>query len=128
MKGPREVEDSLRLLERSGNPACGAAGSFNTPTATYRLQFSPSFGFQAACSTISYMAQLGISDVYASPIFKAVKGSLHGYDVVDPGCLNPELGGFADFEALAKRSEGTKWDGFRTLFRTIWQWIRGIVS
>ena len=73
----------------------------NTPTATYRIQFSPSFGFQAANSVISYLADLGISDLYASPIFKAVKGSLHGYDVVDPGRLNPELGGLSDFEALA---------------------------
>ena len=73
----------------------------NTPTATYRIQFSPSFGFQAANSAISYLADLGISDLYASPIFKAVKGSLHGYDVVDPNHLNPELGGLSDFEALA---------------------------
>jgi (1->4)-alpha-D-glucan 1-alpha-D-glucosylmutase len=73
----------------------------NTPTATYRFQFSPSFGFQAAKSVVSYLADLGISDIYASPIFKAVKGSLHGYDVVDPRCLNPELGGPSDFEALA---------------------------
>ena len=73
----------------------------NTPTATYRIQFSPSFGFQAANSVISYLADLGISDLYASPIFKAVKGSLHGYDVVDPNRLNPELGGLSDFEALA---------------------------
>jgi (1->4)-alpha-D-glucan 1-alpha-D-glucosylmutase len=73
----------------------------NMPTATYRIQFSPSFGFQAANSVISYLADLGISDMYASPIFKAVKGSLHGYDVVDPGRLNPELGGLSDFEALA---------------------------
>ena len=73
----------------------------NTPTATYRIQFSPSFGFQAAHSVISYLADLGISDMYASPIFKAVQGSLHGYDVVDPSRLNPELGGLSDFEALA---------------------------
>jgi hypothetical protein len=73
----------------------------NTPTATYRIQFNPAFGFQAAISVISYLADLGISDLYASPIFKAVKGSLHGYDVVDPGRLNPELGGLSDFEALA---------------------------
>ena len=73
----------------------------NTPTATYRIQFSPSFGFQAANSIISYLADLGISDLYASPIFKAVQGSLHGYDVVDPCRLNPELGGLSDFDALA---------------------------
>ena len=71
------------------------------PTATYRIQFSPAFGFQAAKTVISYLADLGISDLYASPIFKAVQGSLHGYDVVDPNHLNPELGEFSDFEALA---------------------------
>jgi (1->4)-alpha-D-glucan 1-alpha-D-glucosylmutase len=75
----------------------------NTPTATYRIQFSPSFGFRAANSVISYLADLGISDLYASPIFKAVKGSLHGYDVVDPNRLNLELGALYDFEALAAK-------------------------
>ncbi len=73
----------------------------NTPTATYRIQFSPSFGFQAATSVVSYLSDLGISDVYASPIFKAVNGSLHDYDVVDPSRLNPDLGDLSDFEALA---------------------------
>jgi len=73
----------------------------NMPTSTYRIQFNPAFGFQAARPVISYLSDLGISDLYASPIFKAVKGSLHGYDVVDPGCLNPELGEPSDFETLA---------------------------
>ena len=59
----------------------------NTPTATYRIQFSPSFGFQSASSVVPYLADLGISDLYASPIFKATKGSLSGYDVVDPNQL-----------------------------------------
>ncbi|MGO9121869.1 MAG: malto-oligosyltrehalose synthase [Desulfomonilaceae bacterium] len=72
-----------------------------TPTATYRIQFSPSFGFQAANLVVPYLADLGISDVYASPIFRAARGSLHGYDVVDPNQLNPELGGLSDLEALA---------------------------
>ena len=72
-----------------------------TPTATYRIQFSPSFGFQAANLVVPYLADLGISDMYASPIFRAAKGSLHGYDVVDPNQLNPELGGLSDLEALA---------------------------
>ena len=72
----------------------------NMPTATYRIQFNPAFGFQAAQPLISYLADLGISDLYASPIFKAVKGSLHGYDVVDPNQLNPELGGLSDLEGL----------------------------
>ena len=74
----------------------------NTPTATYRIQLNPAFGFQAAQTVISYLADLGMSDLYASPIFKAVKGSLHGYDVVDPNHLNPELGGPSDLEGLAE--------------------------
>ena len=73
----------------------------NMPTATYRIQLNPAFGFQAAQAVISYLADLGISDLYASPIFKAVKGSLHGYDVVDPNHLNPELGGPPDLEGLS---------------------------
>ncbi len=73
----------------------------NMPTATYRIQFNPEFGFQAAQPVISYLADLGISDLYASPIFKAVKGSLHGYDVVDPNHINPELGEPSDLEGLA---------------------------
>ncbi len=71
------------------------------PTATYRIQFNPAFGFQAAQPVIAYLADLGISDLYASPIFKAVKGSTHGYDVVDPNHLNPELGALSDLEGLA---------------------------
>lgn len=73
------------------------------PTATYRIQFTPSFGFQDANAVVSYLADLGISDLYASPIFKAAKGSSHGYDVVDPNRLNPELGKISDLEALAAK-------------------------
>jgi (1->4)-alpha-D-glucan 1-alpha-D-glucosylmutase len=72
-----------------------------TPTATYRIQFSPSFGFPAANSVVPYLADLGISDMYASPIFRAAHRSLHGYDVVDPNQLNPKLRGFSDLELLA---------------------------
>jgi (1->4)-alpha-D-glucan 1-alpha-D-glucosylmutase len=71
------------------------------PLATYRIQFNPSLGFRAARDIVSYLAELGISDLYVSPIFKAKKGSLHGYDVVAPNQLNPELGTEADFETLA---------------------------
>ena len=70
------------------------------PTSTYRLQFHEEFKFEAAKKIIAYLSELGISDLYASPIFKARKGSTHGYDVVDPTLLNPELGTSDDFEAL----------------------------
>ncbi|MFH1691955.1 MAG: malto-oligosyltrehalose synthase [Candidatus Omnitrophota bacterium] len=70
------------------------------PRATYRIQFNPSFTFNDAKAIVSYLADLGVSDIYASPIFKAKKDSMHGYDVVDPNQLNPQLGTEADFNAL----------------------------
>jgi (1->4)-alpha-D-glucan 1-alpha-D-glucosylmutase len=73
------------------------------PLATYRIQFNPSFDFESACRVADYLQELGISDIYASPIFTARKGSLHGYDVVDPTTVNPELGGLAGYERLAKQ-------------------------
>ncbi len=70
------------------------------PTATYRIQFNSEFKFEAAKKIIAYLAELGISDLYASPIFKARSGSTHGYDVVDSNQINPELGTEENFEAL----------------------------
>jgi (1->4)-alpha-D-glucan 1-alpha-D-glucosylmutase len=72
------------------------------PTATYRIQFTSEFGFDAARAITNYLAELGISDLYASPVFKARSGSTHGYDVVDPTQLNPELGTPEAFEALVQ--------------------------
>jgi (1->4)-alpha-D-glucan 1-alpha-D-glucosylmutase len=65
------------------------------PQATYRLQFHAGFTFADAEAIIPYLASLGISHVYASPITAAAKGSMHGYDVIDPTRVNPELGGEA---------------------------------
>ncbi len=70
------------------------------PLATYRLQFGSSLRFQDAKTLIPYLSELGISDIYASPILKATPGSTHGYDVTDPDELNPELGTQEDFQAL----------------------------
>ncbi len=70
------------------------------PRSTYRLQFNPSFGFTSAADIVEYLSRLGISDIYASPIFKAKKESTHGYDVVEPNQLNPELGTDDQFELL----------------------------
>jgi (1->4)-alpha-D-glucan 1-alpha-D-glucosylmutase len=72
------------------------------PLATYRIQFGPHFGFRQARELVGYLHELGISHLYASPVFKARKGSTHGYDVVDPNQLNPELGTRAEFEALMR--------------------------
>jgi (1->4)-alpha-D-glucan 1-alpha-D-glucosylmutase len=63
-----------------------------TPLATYRLQFTPRFGFNDARAIVPYLAALGVDFIYASPYLKARPGSEHGYDVVDPNRLNPEIG------------------------------------
>jgi malto-oligosyltrehalose synthase len=63
------------------------------PRATLRLQFHKDFTFADAERLVPYIASLGISHVYASPITTARAGSLHGYDVIDPTAVNPELGG-----------------------------------
>ncbi len=70
------------------------------PAATYRIQFNPAFDFNAAKLIVPYLVELGISDLYASPIFQARNGSTHGYDVVDPNQINIELGGIDKFEEL----------------------------
>jgi len=62
------------------------------PLSTYRLQFAPTFRFDDARAIVPYLAQLGIGHIYASPYLKARPGSTHGYDVVDPNRLNPEIG------------------------------------
>jgi (1->4)-alpha-D-glucan 1-alpha-D-glucosylmutase len=71
------------------------------PCATYRFQFRPSFTFADAEKLLDYLHDLGISDVYASPILMAAPGSPHGYDVCDHGIINPDLGGVEGFDALA---------------------------
>jgi (1->4)-alpha-D-glucan 1-alpha-D-glucosylmutase len=68
------------------------------PRATYRLQLNAAFPLDRAAELADYFDALGVSHLYLSPLFKARAGSPHGYDVVDPGVLNPELGtedGFA---------------------------------
>ena len=63
------------------------------PRATYRLQFHRGFTFDDAIKIVPYLARLGVSHVYASPIHEARPGSPHGYDIVDHSAINPELGG-----------------------------------
>lgn len=81
------------------------------PVATYRIQFNSQFKFQDAHAIAPYLKELGISDLYASPIFKARRGSTHGYDIVNPQQLNPELGTREDFDALSQtlQNQGMGW-------------------
>jgi (1->4)-alpha-D-glucan 1-alpha-D-glucosylmutase len=69
------------------------------PGATYRLQFHKDFTFRDALAIVPYLAELGITDAYASPILKARPGSSHGYDISDHHHLNPEVGSDAEFDA-----------------------------
>ena len=71
------------------------------PIATYRLQLTADFDFDAAAAVVPYLKALGISHVYASPFMKARKGSTHGYDVVNHTLINPELGGDDGFELFS---------------------------
>ncbi|HEY0372018.1 MAG TPA: malto-oligosyltrehalose synthase, partial [Thermoanaerobaculia bacterium] len=70
------------------------------PVATYRLQFNSQFTFQDAKRIVAYLHDLGITDLYASPLLRPRKGSMHGYDIVDANALNPELGSDDDFTEL----------------------------
>ncbi|WP_433740833.1 malto-oligosyltrehalose synthase [Pseudomonas putida] len=70
--------------------------------ATLRLQFHKGFTLDDAVPLVPYFAELGISHVYASPLLSARAGSMHGYDVVDPTTVNPELGGEAALHRLVR--------------------------
>ncbi|MEW6417659.1 MAG: malto-oligosyltrehalose synthase [Nitrospirota bacterium] len=70
------------------------------PISTYRLQFNKHFKFVDAKNIIGYLHELGITDIYASPYFKAKEGSLHGYDIVDHNTLNPEIGTEEEYKDL----------------------------
>lgn len=76
--------------------------------ATYRLQLRNGVDFAAAEAWLPHLADLGISHLYLSPIFTAREGSTHGYDVIDPGEIDPVLGGRAGFSRLAEtaRAQG----------------------
>jgi (1->4)-alpha-D-glucan 1-alpha-D-glucosylmutase len=71
--------------------------------AAYRLQLHAEFGLDDAAELVPYLAALGVSHVYASPLLQAVPGSRHGYDVVDPGRVSRELGGEEALRRLGAR-------------------------
>ena len=76
-----------------------------TPLSTYRIQLRPEFGFAAVAAIAGYLAELGISHLYASPYLQAAQGSAHGYDVIDHSRINEELGGAAGHAELCRALE-----------------------
>ena len=90
-------EQARRLLEETAVELAAA----RQPLATYRLQLHKDFGFEAAANVLRYLADLGVTDLYTSPILQAAPGSVHGYDVIDHGSINAELGGAEGYEKMA---------------------------
>jgi (1->4)-alpha-D-glucan 1-alpha-D-glucosylmutase len=78
------------------------------PSSTYRIQFRHDMTFDRAVGLVPYLKQLGISHLYASPIFTATTGSTHGYDITNPNEIDPAIGGRAGFDRLshALKAEG----------------------
>jgi (1->4)-alpha-D-glucan 1-alpha-D-glucosylmutase len=73
------------------------------PTAVYRVQMHAGMPFNEVVKVVPYLNDLGISDLYSSPILQARRGSTHGYDVTDPTRINPELGTEEEFDTLSRR-------------------------
>src|SRR6516165_10800476 len=76
-----------------------AASRKRLPESTYRLQFHAGFTFQDAIALVPYLRDLGVTHCYASPYLKARPGSLHGYDIINHGLLNSEIGTPEDYDA-----------------------------
>jgi (1->4)-alpha-D-glucan 1-alpha-D-glucosylmutase len=79
--------------------------SHRIPVATYRLQFNKNFTFNDATRILDYLQELGITEIYASPILTSRRGSGHGYDVTNPNHLDPDLGSEKDFEVFVSELE-----------------------
>ncbi len=97
-------ESSVLIERQTGIAECldrlAAEKRRTRPLATYRLQFNKDFTFEQARRLVPYLASLGVSHCYASPLLKARPGSVHGYDITDHNALNPEIGTDQEFHAL----------------------------
>lgn len=104
--GPLAKAAACMALEQRGLRLQQGALAGETPRATYRLQFNSDFTFDDAAQLAPYFATLGISHLYASPIYACAPGSPHGYDIIDYARINPILGGedaFLRLSAALKR-------------------------
>jgi (1->4)-alpha-D-glucan 1-alpha-D-glucosylmutase len=82
-------------------PAKGGAGGDrrrNVPAATYRLQVHAGFRLQDAADVTDYLADLGVTHAYSSPLLRSAEGSNHGYDTVDHAHIDEARGGQAGFD------------------------------
>jgi len=81
------------------------------PSSTYRIQLNSSYTLSDLKNIIPYLHKLGISTIYGAPITTATKGSTHGYDVIDPDILNPEIGTEQQLQQIAAQLQeyGMSW-------------------
>ncbi|MBC9933486.1 malto-oligosyltrehalose synthase [Chitinophaga qingshengii] len=79
---------------------------FFTPVATYRIQFNKDFTFTDLEKQLDYLHQLGITTIYASPVFETAPGSHHGYDITNPREINSAIGSLAHMRQLHVKLRG----------------------
>jgi (1->4)-alpha-D-glucan 1-alpha-D-glucosylmutase len=111
-EGTDAVEEEVEALLA----AALARARTGWPNAVYRVQLHGGFGFRDALAVVPYLAALGVSDLYLSPILMATPGSAHGYDVVDHAHLDPDLGTEEELRAL---SSALTERGMRLLLDTV---------
>lgn len=78
------------------------------PASTYRIQLHKGFTLKDLEARIDYLDELGVSGIYAAPLFKATPGSIHGYDVTDPHVINPEIGDLNDLKRISSKLKDKK--------------------
>jgi (1->4)-alpha-D-glucan 1-alpha-D-glucosylmutase len=76
----------------------GGARRRDVPAATYRLQVHAGFRLQDAAEIAGYLADLGVTHAYSSPLLRSAEGSNHGYDTVDHAHIDEARGGQAGFD------------------------------
>ncbi len=77
--------------------------NYRAPGSTYRLQFHSGFRFVDGRDLVPYLSDLGVTDLYSSPRYKARRGSSHGYDITSAFRVNSELGTEEDFDEMADK-------------------------
>ncbi len=73
----------------------------DVPTTIYRLQLNEEFSIKDATNLLPYLKELGVDGIYCSPYFAAY--SPHGYDIVDPNRINPQVATPKEYEAFCKK-------------------------
>ena len=83
----------------------------NNPISTYRLQFHKNFSFNDFSNILPYLQKLGVGTIYASPVFEATPGSVHGYDGMNPHKINPEIGTEEQLKEIGSqlKEQGISW-------------------